>query len=180
MILFGHENQLNDVSNSSFWCGSPCSINRKKNPVNLATLGKIIIHTRMHSSRMRTAHSLTVSLYLIVSHACPPPCMRATTHAPQSNHACPPEATMYAPQQPHMSPGATTHATIHPQRATTHAPPQSNHAHPPEQPCMPPREQPCMPPKATMHSPPRATMHVQQPCTHPPPSNHTRLPLWTE
>ena len=62
---------------------------------------------------------------------------RATTHAPPSNHTCPPE-------QPRMPPpGATTHA-------------------PQEQPCMPPlgatthapQEQPRMPPRATMHAPP--------------------------
>ena len=58
----------------------------------------------MHSSRMRTARSLIVSPYLVVSHTCPP----------GSNH-------MHAP------PGATTHA---PPGATTHAP-WSNHAHPP-------------------------------------------------
>ena len=46
------------------------------------------IQTRMHCSRMRTASSLIVSPYLVVSHACPPP---ATTHAP------PPRATTHAP-----------------------------------------------------------------------------------
>ena len=74
--------------------------------------------TRMHSSRMRTARSLIVSPYLVVSHACPP---GATTHAP-------PGATMHAP------PGATTHA------------PQSNHTHPPEQPCTPPGSNHAHPP----------------------------------
>ena len=83
---------------------------------------------RMHSSRMHTARSLTVSRYLIISQAHTP---RATTHAPptqnnhthpQSNHACPLGATKHAPpKQPHM-------------------PPCSNHA------CHPPTEQPHMPP----------------------------------
>ena len=100
----------------------------------------------MHSSMMHTAHSLTVSPYLVVSHAwtpkqpCPPP---------RSNHPCPMAATTHAP------PEATMHT------------PWSNYAHPPEQPCMPPRatlhaprsnhacppEQPHMPPGATMHAP---------------------------
>ena len=65
--------------------------------------------TRMHSSRMRTAHSLRVSPYLVISHACPP---GATTHAPPeqprmpppSNHACPPRATTHAPRSNHARP----------------------------------------------------------------------------
>ena len=107
--------------------------------------------TRMHSSRMRTARSLTVS--------------HRKNHAPpQSNQAGPPE-------QPRMPPpGATTHA---PPGATMHAP-QSNHARPlgatmhaPQQPCTPPSpEQPCMPP-------PGATMHAH------PPSNHA-CPPWEQ
>ena len=112
------------------------------------------------------------------------------THAPQSNHACPPEqpcippgATMHAPQSNCACPlGATTHA---PQGATMHAPhpPGSNHAcpsehpcmpHPPEQPRMPPQEQPCMAPQgATTHAPrsnhaPSRSNHAhppKQPCT---------------
>ena len=73
---------------------------------------------------MRTAHSLIVSPYLIISHACPP----------RSNHACPPRATTHAPEQPHTPP--------------------SNHACPPEQPCMPPLEQPHMPPQEQPCTPP--------------------------
>ena len=107
-----------------------------------------LIKMKMHSSRMRTARSLTVSPYLIVSHTCPPrinhahppeeprmpPPPRATMHAlPGSNHACPPGAT-------------------------THAPPQSNHT-PPEQPRTPPWSNHACPPRATTH-PPRATMHT--------------------
>ena len=106
----------------------------------------------MHSSRMRTARSLTVSPYLVVSHACPPweqPCMPPWSnhaHPPQSNHTCPPRATMHAPwEQPCTPPGATTHAPpeqpLTPPGATMHAPlPRSNHARPP--------------PGATMHAPP--------------------------
>ena len=104
--------------------------------------------TRIHSSRMCTAHSLTVSRHILCNppsnHACPPqPCM------PPCNHACPPSN--------HTCPLATMH-------------PPHNHACPP-QPCMPPTTtdatplQPLMPPSnhsfplATTHAPP-ATMHT--------------------
>ena len=91
--------------------------------------------TRMHSSRMRTARSLTVSAYLVVSdarppqsnHACP---LGATTHAappprrnhtpPPNNHACPPGATMHAPRSNHTCPPWSNHAP--PPGATMHAP----------------------------------------------------------
>ena len=105
---------------------------------------------------MRTARSLTVSPYVVVSHACPP---GATMHAPQSNHACPPRATTHAPpEQPCTPPRATTHA-------------------PPEQPCMPPWEQPRMPALSNHAHPPGATTHAppEQPCM-PPQSNHTSPP----
>ena len=100
--------------------------------------------TRMHSSRMCTAHSLIVSPYLVVSHACP-----------RSNHACPP--------------GATTHA---PPGATTHTPPDQPHM-PPEQPHMPPWEQPLMPPGSN-HTHPLPSEHPCMPpplaaTTHAPP-----------
>ena len=105
----------------------------------------------MHSSRMRTARSLTVSCLILrtpphnhsspSNHACPcnHACQPATTYAP-SNHAHPP-ATMHAPQQPHTPP--------------------SNHAHPPQphtpqQPCT--HWQTCMPPQATTHAPPMNRM----------------------
>ena len=86
--------------------------------------------TRMHSSRMRTTRSLTVSGCIL--------------RTPPSNHACPP-ATMHAPPKPCMPPLATTHAPHHAHPhplATMHAlwqpcMPPSNHAHPP----------------ATMHAP---------------------------
>ena len=95
--------------------------------------------TRMHSSRMRTARSLTVSH-----------CIRKTektTHAPPLNkttHA-PPNKTMHAP------PNKTTHA---PPNKTTHAHPRPNkttHAHPR--------------PNKTMHAPPGATTHAPPPWT---------------
>ena len=57
--------------------------------------------TRMHSSRMRTARSLTVSPYLVVSHACPPEQPRTLLEHPRT----PPQ-----PEQPCTPPGATTHA----------------------------------------------------------------------
>ena len=103
--------------------------------------------TRMHSSRMRTAHSLTVSPYLVVSHARPP----GSNHAPWATTCTPLGATTHLPlEQPCMPPRATMHA------------PQSNHACPPEQPRTPPR--------TTMHASPGATTHA------PPWSNHTCLP----
>ena len=65
----------------------------------------------MHSSRMRTACSLTVSAYLIVSHAHPP---GAALHAPlQSNHACPLKQLRMPPGSIHAhTPGATTHPPL--------------------------------------------------------------------
>ena len=93
----------------------------------------------MHSSRMRTARSLTVSPYLVISHACPP--------LPEQPRMLPREQPRMPPEQPRTpAPRATTH--------------------PPEQPCTPPGatthppEQPHMPPRATMHAPPGATMHA--------------------
>ena len=97
----------------------------------------------MHSSRMRTTRSLTVSRHILCTpwqphmppqqpcmppphhnHACPP----TTMHVP-SNHACPP-TTMHTPHN-QTCPEATMHtlgnltcpppATWHPP-ATTHAP----------------------------------------------------------
>ena len=132
----------------------------------------------MHSSRMCTVCSLTVSHHILCTNPppwqpCKPPCDHAhppTTHP--RNHA--------HPWQPCMPPLAATHALP----ATTHATPL--------QPCMPPcnhacPQQPCMPP--CNHAPP-TTMHTtQQPCMPPlatmhehPSGNHTCLPphLWTE
>ena len=80
--------------------------------------------TRMHSSRMRTARSLTVSHHK--KYACPPwsnhahppeqPCM-----PPWSNHTCPPGATTHAPPSNWAHPPGSNHA----------CPPRSNHARPP-------------------------------------------------
>ena len=87
--------------------------------------------TRMHSSRMRTAHSLTISHRK--KYACPleQPCTppRATMHAPRSNHACPPGATTHAPRSNHAHPPRSNHAC--PPRSNHTRPPTSNHAHPP-------------------------------------------------
>ena len=121
---------------------------------------------------MRTARSLIISPYLVISHARPPRSnhthlLAATTHH-QSNHTC-------AQEQPRKPPG-------------------SNYASPWEQPCMPPQEQPHMPPGATMHAtqskhvchPSNHTphehphMHLPGAIMHPPRSNHTCAPLWTE
>ena len=105
--------------------------------------------TRMHSSRMRTARSLIVSLYLVVSHARPP---GATMHTPQEQPHTPPRATMHAPLgatmhapgSNHTCPPRSNHAC--PPGVTTHAPQEQWPTPPREQPCMPPQEQPCMPP----------------------------------
>ena len=94
--------------------------------------------TRMHSSRMRTARSLTVSCRIPT----PPP--RATMHAPplRSNHACPPDQPCMPPpqEQPRMPPRCN-HTC--PPRATMHTPP------PQERPRMPPPEQQRMHPPWT-------------------------------
>ena len=108
--------------------------------------------TRMYSSRMRTARSLTISRRIPCT---PPP---ATTHTPLQPWT--PSTTMHAPQQPHMP-----HHNYTCPPATMHAP--HNHAHPPT--TMHAPLQTCMPP-TTMHTAP------PQPCTHPhnnTPHNHT-------
>ena len=148
----------------------------------------------MHSSRMHTAHSLTVSHCILCTppstthplpamHALQQPCTPPHNHThPQQpctlrgNHTCPP-ATMHVPHN-HACPLVTTHAPhnhAHP-LATKHAlplatMPPSNHispttTHAPQQPqCL--QQHAC--PPTTMHTP-------QQPCT--PPSNHAH-PLAT-
>ena len=100
----------------------------------------------MHSSRMRTTRSLTVSPYL--SGACvscmPPPCM------PSSCHACPlpcmPLCHAYPPAT-HIPPA--THAHCHACPPATHAPPLATHAPPPPH----THPLPCTPP-TTMHAAP--------------------------
>ena len=82
----------------------------------VGSLWEIKITRRMHSSRMRTARSLTVSRRILrtppSNHAHP----LATMHVPH-NHACPLQPCI--PPNNHACPPATTHA--HPP-ATTHAP----------------------------------------------------------
>ena len=92
----------------------------------------------MHSSRMRTARSLTVSRRVLCMPPQQPHMPPATTHAPYNhtpNHAYPYNHT--CPPQPCMSP--------------------HNHTHPP-QPCMPPTTTHApttmLDPPATMHAPP--------------------------
>ena len=111
--------------------------------------------TRMHSSRMCTACSLTVSHRIL----CMPP---TTMHAPLPLQPCMPPATTHAPHNHkcHLQP-CTPPATTHP--PTTHAP-----------------QQPCMPP-ATMHSP-QPLPHPATPPPHQhgtPPHNNTSPPLGT-
>ena len=126
-------------------------------------LGRSDNNTRMHSSRMRTARSLTVSRHIL----CTPPSNHA--HHP-CDYACPPQpcmppATMHAPLQPCMLP-ATTHTptTTHAPPATTHVP--CNHTASPWQPRMPH-------PPTTMHAPWQPHMHPRQPCMPPPPCGQT-------
>ena len=96
----------------------------------------------MHSSRMRTARSLIVSPYLVISHTLTPLPPRATTHPrrtttqppPRSNHTCPPEQPCMPPQSNHAHPpGATMHAlpSNHAHPTPDQPPPRSNHARPP-------------------------------------------------
>ena len=121
----------------------------------------ISLLTRMHSSRMRTARSLIVSLYLAISHACPP----GSNHAhppeqprmpPGSNHTCPPEQPRTPPEQPCMPYWEQPRTPL-----SNHAcpSPRSNNA------C--PLEQPRSPPGATTHVPSGATTHAppEQRCT---------------
>ena len=121
---------------------------------------------RMHSSRMRTACSLTISCHIL--------CMLPHNHAPPT--------TMHAPNN-HAHPNTTTHQPCnHTHPLNNHAPPATTHAS--QQPHMPPSNHTC--PPATTHAPqqpcmPPATTHAPwQPCTSPttmhPPSNHAHPP----
>ena len=125
----------------------------------------MIFSTRMHSSRMCTACSLTVSHCILCmlphNHASPPqPCMPPTTYTPQQ--PCMPPATMHASPQPctplgnHACPSATMHAP-------------GNYACPP-QPRMPPGNHTC--PLIPTHAAPPATTHAPLATMHAPP--------WTE
>ena len=94
-----------------------------------------VIHciTRMHSSRMRTARSLTISCRIL--------CM------------LPPGKTTHTPlEKPHMPPGKN-HACPPPRK--NHAcPPRKNHAHPPGKTMHAPQEKPHMPPSKNHACPP--------------------------
>ena len=126
--------------------------------------------TRMHSSRMCTARTMTDHAYhahppfamhmppLCHAHAPPLPHMPPfATHAPLSpspymsplHHACPPSPHM--PPLPHTAPQEQPHT--HP---LCHAcPPRSNHTHP-------------LGATTHHHAPPGATTHAPpQPCTPP-------------
>ena len=91
----------------------------------------------MHSSRMRTARSLTISRHVL----CMPP---ATMHGPR-NHACPPQLCTppyhACPPQPCMPPLSCM--------------PPCNHACPPYHAC--PHNHTCPLPPPTTHAPPPAT-----------------------
>ena len=112
----------------------------------------------MHSSRMRTARSLTVSRG--ICQACPL-AMHAPHHAPPC-HACHPAthaALPHMPTLPHTPYHACPHPVMH--APLPHMPPAM---HPP--PCTPP---PCTHPR---HSCPPSPCHASPPCHVP--------PLWTE
>ena len=134
-IIFGRwcTSELFKTSNcNKKYCFQTYFVPQNNKRKNFCLTNKLQNAKRMHSSRMRTARSLTVSHRK--NHTCPP----------GSNHACPPWSN---------------HA--HPPRSNHACPPWSNHACPPEQPCTPPgatmnapqSNHPC-PPAATMHAPP--------------------------
>ena len=119
------------------WCSFRETISQTCKSILLVSLCR----TRMHSSRMRTACSLTVSCSIcggVGGHACP--CHTCPHHAHPLLcmplcHACPP---------PHTPP--TMHAPHHTCSPTMHAPSPS---------CMPP---PCLPPSHAC--PPWRDRHV--------------------
>ena len=134
--------------------------------MGLVMLGDFIrafhVLTRMHSSRMHTAHSFTVC------HTRPPPCMQPfpATHVPHHPHplphilpathppchTCPP--TSHACPPPHIQPSPAMHTPCH--------------VYP--MPCMPPVMHAPLP-----HTPP--ALHAPTPCK--PPAMHIPS-LWTE
>ena len=130
--------------------------------------------TRMHFSRMRTAHSLTIYRSIcwgevcMSCHACPLPhtpplpCIPTTMHAPY--HACLP---------PCMSPcHACPHHHAHPLPCTLHPPcqacPPAMHTYPPHHACPPATHYPL-----PMHAPYYA--HTCLPCK--PPARHAPPPV---
>ena len=122
------------------------------------------IKTRMHSSRMRTACSLTISCRIL----CMPPWAK-TMHTPQQKPCMPLAKTTHAPlqkpcmlpqQKPCMLPLAKTmHA---PQQKPHMPPPRSNHACPLEQPHMPPRPPPT--PTVSNHARPPPVNRITDAC----------------
>ena len=113
--------------------------------------------TRMHSSRMRTTLSLTISHRILRM----PPRGKTT-------HAVPPEKPRMLPQQKPCMPPSKNHACIPwqkphmPPQQKPHMPPSKNHAHPPG-------KNHAHPLAKTTHTP------QQKPCT--PRSNHTCPPV---
>ena len=107
--------------------------------------------TRMHSSRMRTARSLTVShckKKTEKNHARPP-------HG--KIHACPPEKITHAPPQKIKHPPEKSYACP-PEKLCTprkimHAPPEKNYAPP----------QKSRTPQKKLRTPPETTMHATSP-----------------
>ena len=92
------------------WCTLPLPARTVVNPENWKHE-----KTRMHSSRMRTAHSLTVcharspATHAPTCHTCPPPrlpCMPPATRPPPTCHTCP-----YLPRKPPPRTEFLTHAS---------------------------------------------------------------------
>ena len=139
-------------------------------------IANFLFQTRMHSSRMPTAHSLTVSCSnqrwgVCIPHMLPAmhtalPCMSPAMHAP--HHACPPAT--HTPNHTHTLP-CTPPATHAP---TTHAPCHACPHHTCPLPCTSP----------AMHAPHHACpLSCMPPTTHTPchtcPPCHACPTLWT-
>ena len=129
----------------------------------------------MHSSRMRTARSLTerISWYqarVVHGTHAPQPCIPPShtcplaKHAPLGTHAPP---WPHMPPQPCMPPRHTCKVGMHPQAHTPpgHVHPLATHA---TRPCMPPRYA-----HPLRHAPPR---HTQSLGTHAPPAMRAPRP----
>ena len=136
--------------------------------------------TRMHSSRMCTAHLLTTSCSICCGMHAPLPCMPSpppamhapchtqspATHAPSNSHACPPSCmspTMHVPPAMHSP--------------LPHTP---CHAFPPGMHALPTMHAPlpCTAPHHTCPLPHTLPCHTS-PCHACPPATHAP-PLWTE
>ena len=115
------------------------------------------ITTRMHSSRMHTARSLTVSRCILCTHPWQP-------SMPPSNHACPPWPCM--PPCDHAHPRATMHTPWQPcMPPSNHACPRGNHNAPGNHTC----------PPTTTHALQATTHAPRQPCTPPCGQNDTHV-----